>query len=53
MHDDCTLIFAQIATLQLCFSDSSTLATAPGTHIDIHTIQIMEATPFMAYFSAW
>ena len=33
MHDDHTLIFVQIATLHLGFSDSNSLATAPSTHI--------------------
>ena len=33
MHDDCTLIFAQIATLHLRVYDSGSLATALGTHI--------------------
>ena len=33
MHDDRTLILAQIATLHLGLSDSSSLATAPSTHI--------------------
>ena len=33
MHNDRTLIFARIATLHLGFSDSSSLATAPSTHI--------------------
>ena len=40
MHDDRTLIFARIATLHLGFSDSSSLPTAPSTHIQIHTTQI-------------
>ena len=33
MHNDRTLIFPRIATLHLGFSDSSSLATAPSTHI--------------------
>ena len=33
MHDDSTMIFARVVTLQLGFSDSSSLANVPSTHI--------------------
>ena len=33
IHDDRTLIFVRIAALHLGFSDSSSLVTAPSTHI--------------------